>query len=70
MNTLWFVKFVHRAEDHQAVFLFTLPAGSTSEQAVEKGRGFISEFCRYDFVRPSAEAVCQTADVVECFEPV
>lgn len=70
MNTLWFVKFEHRVECQQVVFLFTLPVGSTSEEAVEKGRGFISEFCRPDYVRPSAEAVCQTSDVVEYFEPV
>ncbi len=69
LNTLWFVKYEHSGGCEQVVFNFTLPAGSTEENAFEHGRSMINPDYVNRFKNVSAEPVCRTADTVLCFEP-
>lgn len=66
MNTLWFFKARQRGGSEQIVFLFT---ADSEQEAVQRGFSMIAEFCRHEFEVVEATRVCQTPDIVECFEP-
>lgn len=69
MNKLWFVKYDHKTQCEQVVFLFTLPADSTEEDAFAHGRSMINPDYAAEFKDQEATRVCHTEDTVLCFEP-
>ena len=69
MNTLWFVRY-ESIQHGDIVFTFTLPKACKRAQAEAHGLTMINPDYVAEFRATRCEPICNTRDVVECFEPV
>ena len=65
---LWFTKFENQSFD-VIVFVFSGPEIDDEEAAEQYGRSMIDERWASQYSAKRVEVICETPDVVPCFEP-
>jgi len=67
LKTLWFVRMENRKDGDRIVYCLT---ATDEAEAIAKGLEGIADAYRADYTRNTAEAICQTRETVEYFQPV